>query len=255
MNGRCIYRQENDAGHIEVWDDGDRRSLWFDDVILQSEIFLTDPAVLPNPANRAMLAHLMFVDTPRRVLLAGCGGGGIARWFHARSPETSGIAVERSADIVNLACTYFGFPRDSTRWRMLEDDIRNPHAVAGVEFDFILFDIEEEQYTPRWATEPMFIRQLSANLSNRGVLAMNLIVESEKHFAGALQQLRDEFNRRALCLPVPGHDNVIVFCFRENPDVSQVEHTLEVKAARWGLEFSRFLELFKANNPVGSGLF
>ena len=74
MLGRCIYREENEKSHLEIWDQGDCRSLWFDDVILQSEIHLHDPAVLPNPVNRTMLAHLMFGLPLQRVLLAGCGG-------------------------------------------------------------------------------------------------------------------------------------------------------------------------------------
>ena len=63
MLGRCIYREENDETHLEIWEEGDCRSLWFDDVILQTEIHVDDPAVLPNPVNRAMLAHLML-DMP-----------------------------------------------------------------------------------------------------------------------------------------------------------------------------------------------
>ena len=75
MAGHCIYREENDDTHLEIWEDDDRRSLWFDDVILQTEINIHDPAVLPNPVNRTMLAHLMFGLPLQRVLLAGCGGG------------------------------------------------------------------------------------------------------------------------------------------------------------------------------------
>ena len=75
MVGHCIYREENNDTQLGIWEDDDRRSLWFDDVILQSEINIYDPAVLPNPVNRAMLAHLMFGLRLQRVLLAGCGGG------------------------------------------------------------------------------------------------------------------------------------------------------------------------------------
>ena len=121
---RCIYREEHGDIHVEVWDEAGRRSLWFDDVILQSEIDLHRPDSLPNPVNRAMLAHLMFDRPQQQVLLAGCGGGAIARWFNARSPSTRGIAVELSATVARLAHEYFDFPPTGSHWHLEIADIR-----------------------------------------------------------------------------------------------------------------------------------
>ena len=39
-SARCIYREENDDTRLEIWDEGDLRSLWFDDVILQNTVNL-----------------------------------------------------------------------------------------------------------------------------------------------------------------------------------------------------------------------
>ena len=68
---------------------------------------LHDPAVLPNPVNRAMLAHLMLDLPLQTVLLAGCGGGAVARWLNARAPEVVGDAVELSPTVARLAHEYF----------------------------------------------------------------------------------------------------------------------------------------------------
>ena len=46
MFSRCIYREENSDSHLEIWEDGETRSLWFDDVILPEPLKASFFAVL-----------------------------------------------------------------------------------------------------------------------------------------------------------------------------------------------------------------
>ena len=252
MSGTCLYREHTPSGLIQVWQDGDRRSLWFDDVILQSEIDLNDPAVLPNPANRAMLAHLMFGQQPGRVLLAGCGGGGIARWFNARSPQTRGDAVELSPEVAAVARSYFDFP-PPPRWQMHVDDVRPFVARHQGEYDFILVDLEEQQYSPDWVSSEAFLTACREALSEQGVLTINLIPRHAEHFTGALATIREVFARRTLCLPVAGHDNQLVIAFRQTPELAAIEQ-LGDTAQHWGLPLAQHWQAIKAANPAGSGI-
>lgn len=239
MTARCIYREEHDDTHLEIWDEDDRRSLWFDDVILQSEIHLHDPAVLPNPVNRAMLAHLMFDPPLRTVMLAGCGGGAIARWLHARAPEVGGDAVELSHTVARLAREYFDFPpAERSRWRLLVDDVREHLVLSRARYDFILVDLEENQATPDWVTGHSFLEACRDHLTAQGTLTLNLIVDGAEEAGAALQRVREVFSPDILLVHEPAHENLLVLAFRGPtpgaPDIGR----LAAQSQRWGIDFT-----------------
>ena len=131
MTRELVHRERTPHGEIVLWLEDDRLSLWFDDVILQSEIHLRDPAVLPNPANRAMLAHLMFGQEPRSILLAGGGGGAIGRWFHARRPESRGDAVELDPQVIRIAREYFDYPHPTATGTCMNRTCANSSTTPG----------------------------------------------------------------------------------------------------------------------------
>lgn len=251
----CLLHQTTADGWLEVWQDGDRRSLWFDDDVLQSEIYLSSPARLPNAANRAMLAHLMFGQEPSQILLAGCGGGGIARWFAAHAPQVRGVAVERSARVAQIAREYFHFPSSEQNWELMLGDVRDWLFEQGPSRDFILVDIAEQGYNPVWVSEPGFLRQCRRTLTEHGVLTVNLLPRGAEDFALQLYNIREVFERHTLCLSVPDHDNVLVLAFRSPPDLDTLRSRLADRQIRWGLEFDRMLVRMRRENPAGSGIF
>ena len=254
MGRQCIYREATEQGQIQVWQEGDRRSLWFDDVVLQSEIDLNDPAVLPNPVNRAMLAHLMFGQQPQLVLLAGCGGGAIARWFHARSPQTHGDAVELSASVAHVAYEYFDFPGTAGGWHLHQGDIRAFIRDKKSRYDFILVDLEENQYSPNWVSSPEFLEHCHQALTPDGILTLNLIPDGPNHYAQALANVRKVFDRKTLCLPNSGHDNQVIIAFRRAPDLDDIDNRVRLAAKTWGLPFNKLWQCITASNPKGSGV-
>lgn len=234
---RCIYREEHNDTHLEIWDDGERRSLWFDDVILQSEIHLHDPAVLPNPVNRAMLAHLMFEPQFDSVLLAGCGGGSIARWLHARAPQITGDAVELSPTIARLAREYFDFPPTDSNWRLLIDDVRE-HLVHGARaYDFILVDLEENQVTPDWVTDTGFLHGCRRRLTAHGVLTINLLAANDRALSESLMRIRRVFTGDTLLVSDPEHDNLLAIAFRQAAPPLPPPAALEAAGRHWGIDF------------------
>lgn len=236
-SARCIYREEHGDTHLEIWQEGDRRSLWFDDVILQTEIHLHDPAVLPNPVNRAMLAHLMFRSEIERVLLAGCGGGAIARWLHARAPQIAGDAVELSATVARLAREYFDFPPPESNWRLLVEDVRDHLIHSEALYDFILVDLEENQATPSWVTDAGFLRRCRERLARDGILIINLILGDTTTISRSLQRIRQVFGNDTLLLDEVDHDNLLVFAFKSAVPPIPAPPTMQELGLRWGIDF------------------
>ncbi len=237
MGARCIYREQNAASNLEIWDEDDHRSLWFDDVILQSEIHLHDPAVLPNPVNRAMLAHLMFEPPLQSALLAGCGGGAIARWLNARAPDVRGDAVELSATVARLAREYFDFPPPESNWRLLVGDVREHLVNRDHRYDYILVDLEENQTSPDWLTEESFLHTCHDRLTESGVLTLNLITEHASASSEALLKIRQVFTAGIALLSDPGHDNLLVLAAPSGLPEPPPAAVLEALGRRWGIDF------------------
>jgi len=235
---QCIYREENDNSRLEIWDEGGHRSLWFDDAILQSEIALDDPAVLPNPVNRAMLAPLMFDPPLQRVLLAGCGGGAIARWFHARSPLLLGDAVELSPTVARLARTYFDFPPTTSNWRLLVDDVRRHVAQTAHAYDYILVDLEQDQATPPWTTGATFLAHCAQRLTPGGTLVLNLISRSVEESADELFGIRQVFTRGIGLLAEANHENLLVLARLAGPPPPADPAVVRAMGERWGIDFT-----------------
>ncbi len=234
----CIYREERDGSHIEIWDEGDIRSLWFDDVILQSQIHTGDPAVLPNPVNRQMLAALMFDRPLKRALLAGCGGGAIARWLNARAPDIYGDAIEVSPTVARLAHEYFDFPRADSRWRLLVDDVRENFARSSApRYDYILVDLEENQQTPSWVSSHEFLEQCRVHLSPLGTLTLNLILGNEVETGRTLARIRRVFETDTLLLRAPKHDNLLVCVSPTKLPPLPDKAALAAIGRQWGIDF------------------
>lgn len=251
---RCIYREEHDDTHLEVWEQGDCRSLWFDDLIMQTEIHIHDPAVLPNPVNRAMLAHLMFDRPLERVLLAGCGGGAIARWLNARSPEVRGDAVELSATVARLAFEYFDFPPPGGNWRLLVGDVREHLTLSEVRYDYILVDLEENQNTPDWVTDTAFLKRCHDRLAPQGNLTLNLILGDGETPGAALLRLRQVFGGETMLLTEPEHGNLLVLAFKGTAPQLPPQDRLAALGRRWGIDFAKLAaRLTRVAPPEAAG--
>lgn len=252
MPGRVLHRAQGRHGPLVVEQTGTLRELHFANGITQTLIDLQDPGRLPLAANRAMLAHLVFGQHPRTVLLAGCGGGAIARWFAARAPATRGTAVELDPQVAALAHDYFEFP-DS--WQLQVGDVRDHLAAGGHAYDFILVDIEVDGRTPDWVGDGGFLRSCRDALTPAGVATFNLVAERHDTLLAKLQVIRQVFDRRTLCLSIPRHDNLLVLAFRRRPALADLERHTPARAARWGLELERLLARLRRENPTGSGVF
>ena len=246
-----LFRQSSGQTCIEVKQLQGIRSLYFDD-IEQSRIDINQPQVLCSPLSQAFLACLLFMNTPETVLLAGLGGGELARYFHARQPAIKGVAVEINNDVAEIARKYFQFPESN--WVLQTEDIRNCY---GGSYDLIIVDIAQGNTTPDWLIDEAMLLQFRQQLTANGVLAINLLVNDEAMFMRSLKTLRQSFHARTLCLSMNQHKNIILFAFRQDPafDPSQLAERVAHTGQLWQLDFTALLQQLKTDNPAGSGIF
>ncbi|MGD2119341.1 MAG: methyltransferase domain-containing protein [Chromatiales bacterium] len=251
-----LHRQAFADLLVSIEQNNNIRTLHFNDGCIQSAIDTQHPGRLPMEGNRAMLSHLLFGHTPQQVLLAGCGGGAIARWFAAMSPDTHGIAVELHAEVARLARDFFDFPApEHSNWDMQVADIRDYLQQTDKRFDFILVDIEIHQVTPDWITSAAFLDSCRQHLDSDGALTINLQATHAEGFSQALAQIRQQFPGATYCLGSLEHRNIMVTAFRQRPDTSHIQKLSHAASQRWQIDLDHYLQRMLEQNPRHSGVF
>ncbi len=252
---QLIVNQQSDDETIRVWQQGDRRWLDFDDGLIQSEMSLSKPEVLPLVLNRAMLAGTIFVGLPQRILLAGTGGGVTARYLSHQFPNMVGDAVEISEQVASVAKEYFDFP-DTDNWTLVTDDIVKYVKDCPHRYDIIVVDMAINQKIPAWLMEPDFLQRCRSLLTENGYISFNILVDEAKGFVGYLREIRLVFDRQTVCLSMPNYQNTVIMAFNNKPQYSEKEINLRLPKleAEWGLEFNEFYQQMLNDNPKSSGV-
>ncbi len=255
-NPELIFNQQLADEIVRVWQQDNRRWLDFDDGLIQSEIDLNRPEYLPLVLNRAMLAGIIFVERPQRVLLAGTGGGATARYFSSRFPDVYGEAVEKSDTVIQLAQKYFNFP-NTKNWQLISGDIVDYVEQCQQQYDLIIIDIAVNQKTPKWIIERQFLQQCRSILTAQGEVVFNLLVDDANDFMHYLSAIRDSFDRRTVCLSLPNYRNTVVMAFNQKPAVLIEDITAQLPDLEvlWGLELTTFYQQMLIDNPKNSGVF
>jgi spermidine synthase len=249
---KLLFQKKTPDGLIEVWNENQLRWLTID-AIEQTRINTEQAGQLASPVHRYFLACLLFIETPKKVLLGGLGGGALARYLHNKKPEIQGDAVEINETIAKLAKDYFYFPKD--QWKIVVDDFQQ---WKNGQYDLMVVDIAEGDLTPAWLTSEKMLLQLKQQLTKQGVLAIDLLVTDAPSFSQQLTTIRKVFKRQTLCTGIPGHKNIIIFAFNQQPEytsINELKNRVKTLTALWGLEFSTLLEQLVKDNPKENGIF
>lgn len=174
---RSLYRD------IVVTQDGDRRCMQFDvryAAMNQSCMDLGDRQRLVFDYAQMSFAGLLINPEPRRVLIAGLGGGSIPSLMHEEFPDTGIDVVEVDPAVVRVAKEYFDF-RETERMEVHEADARVFIKRAGLRdesYDYILLDAFSEEYIPEHLLTREFLQEVKQLLTDDGVLVANTFATS-----------------------------------------------------------------------------
>ena len=83
-----------------VIDNGERRWLYFNVRLMQSEMRLASPYTLELRYTQAMMACLLFNPRPRRLFLIGFGGGSLVKFIHRQLPGATLTAVDLDPNVL-----------------------------------------------------------------------------------------------------------------------------------------------------------
>ena len=192
---------------IEVRDFENYRWLQIGGESIQSLLDVDSPSMILLPNIQAMMASLIFCPEPKRILNLGFGCGSIERFLNKNLPDIEIVSLESSEKVIQLARKFFFIDdnRDVIN-TFAEEFLANDRAT----YDIILCDIYVDEEHHECLYEADFYENVFNRLDKEGVLAINLLPESEEDVVEVLLPMKNYFNHISL-YEVPDHINVVIF--------------------------------------------
>lgn len=226
------------------------RTLHIGSDTVQSAMRLAKPNDLELSYTRSMMAFLLFVRDPQRVLMIGLGGGSLAKFVYWRIPRAQVTVVEVNSQVVAIARHYFHVPADEPRFHVLTADGSEYVEREDVSADALIVDGYDADAHAEELASRSFYAACRARLAPGGVFVVNLW-GGDKLFKTLLKRIENAFPAGTLCLPAERPGNIIVFAFRDPPEAFEWQklyaHAQALEEAL-GLEFTRFAEHLKTMN-------
>jgi spermidine synthase len=239
-----------------VYDQG-RLELRGKDKALQSVINLDAPQQLELPNLQYLLSVLLFMPSPRRILMLGTAAGSLLHFLQHHYPQADVTAVDIDAELIDQLLRLQILPAPGKRLTYVNDDAARYIAQSDQSYDLVLVDVFNGAQSPPWLLEKTSIQQLYQRTACGGALAYNLLVDSEHDLRLFYRDLRQQFCGNALSLPVAGLENRVVYALRDpGPAVdmaANMQRALQL-SAQLGIDLMPILSVIYNTNPVGQGL-
>jgi spermidine synthase len=243
-------RSADDPDAVYVTERFGVRSLHIGSDTVQSSMRLARPNDLELAYTRSMMAFLLFMEVPRRMLMIGLGGGSLAKFAYHRLPGVAIEVIEINARVVTIARQQFQMPPDDARLTVRVADGARCVAEEAEPVDVIAVDGYSGQSQAKELCSREFYDACRRRLAAGGIFVVNLW-GSDRRFGECLARIEKAFPDGTLCLPAERPGNIIVFGFRDRPRHlgwdGLTRRAAELKV-RYGLEFANFVrDLGKMN--------
>ncbi len=249
IKGAVICRRRDEYGEIVVAEEGNRRSLYFGDGIMQSTIRTDRPDLLLEDYNEAMMGALIFKSEPASVLMIGLGGCSMVHFLLKALPDCAIDVVEIRRQVIDLARDCFLLPAANGNLRIFHaaggDFIRHRAADSGT-YDMIIVDAFDDAGPAVSLLEKDFLSSCRMQLNEKGVFIINLWNSPGHDFPARYSSIRDAFEGNTLkLLLAESYRNAVVFGFK-NPatcrNLPDYRSTAAALQRKYGINFPRYLK-------------
>ena len=221
---------------------------------LQSVIDIKKPHKLALKNLEYLMGVLLFLPSPRNILLLGTGGGSLIHFLRYHYPHCQLTSVDLDSELQVLMHRKMLLPEAGENLIYLIDDAAHYLHDCKQTFDLILVDIFSGSQSPDWLLDSSSIQQIQSLLSDQGAVAYNLLIDSEHALRLFHRNLRRVFTQRALCLSVQGFDNVLAYGFRYQSPQHDMSYYLQHASNMSELHDFNYNEVLAAiytSNPIG----
>ncbi|GLU35208.1 spermidine synthase [Trinickia caryophylli] len=225
-------------------EEGGVRYLHFGTEWVQGAMRIRKPDHIELEYAQQMMAWLLFLETPKRIVQLGLGTGALTKFAYRFLPRARVEAVELNPAVVVAARTMFALPSDDSRLAVHEADAwdfvndRANHGTVGA----LQVDLYDATARGPVLDSVAFYRAARACLGEAGVMTVNLFGDHPS-FVRNMKHLKAAFDARVIALPEVHEGNRIVLAF-SGPALSVpfaaldtraklIEGTLRLPARKW----------------------
>jgi len=240
--GDDLDRDLDDAPRIDVprkprfapvtfSEEGGVRFLHFGTEWVQGAMRLKKPNHIELEYAQQMMAWLLFIETPKRIVQLGLGSAALTKFAHAFLKRAKVEAVELNPSVVIAARTMFELPNDDARLTVHEQDAwdfvndRANHGTIGA----LQIDVYDATARGPVLDSTSFYRACRACLTaSAGVVTVNLFGDHPS-FVRNMKRLNEAFDGRVIALPEVHDGNRIAIAFA-GPELDVPYAQLEKRA-------------------------
>ena len=196
-------------------EEGGVRFLHFGTEWVQGAMRLKKPNHIELEYAQQMMAWLLFIETPKRIVQLGLGAAALTKFCHAFLTRAKVEAVELNPAVVIAARTMFELPSDDARLTVNEQDAwefvndRANHGTIGA----LQIDLYNATARGPVLDSVSFYRACRACLMpEAGVVTINLFGDHPS-FVRNMKRLTEAFDGRVIALPEVHDGNRVALAF------------------------------------------
>jgi spermidine synthase len=248
--GALIYKNHGSGHFLEIRDNGDHRSLYFNSDHLQGQMSLATPEKLVISYTWYMLMALLLSRQPKRILVLGIGAGSFIRFFLHHFPECMIDAVDNSQNVISAAKKFFQISQQTNLSIYHSDGFLFLQETQGIKYDIILVDAFDKKGMAPTIYDAPCLALMQKQLTRGGVISCNLWSSEKTQLRQIKTILADQFLGNVY-LPVPDRANVISLSMSCEIPWSQIcckKMELRTLTRRYGFNFGKIVRVAKQNN-------
>jgi spermidine synthase len=234
-------------------EEGGVRYLHFGTEWVQGAMRLRKPDQLELEYAQQMMAWLLFIETPERIVQLGLGSASLTKFAYRFLKRAQVEAVELNPAVVVAARTMFDLPPDDARLTVREADAwdyvndRSNHGTIGA----LQIDVYDATARGPVLDSVAFYRAARACLTEAGVVAVNLFGDHPS-FVRNMKRMSDAFDGRVVALPEVHDGNRIALAF-SGPTLevpyAQLQQRAKLIEAQLGLPARKWIKGLQASMP------
>jgi spermidine synthase len=225
-------------------EEGGVRYLHFGTEWVQGAMRLRKPDHIELEYAQQMMAWLLFLETPKRVVQLGLGAAALTKFAYRFLKRAQVEAVELNPAVVVAARTMFELPMDDARLTVHETDAwdfvndRANHGTIGA----LQIDVYDATARGPVLDSVAFYRAVRACLTEAGVVTVNLFGDHPS-FVRNMKRLNEAFDGRVVALPEVHDGNRVAIAFSGpvlevaftalQARAKLIESTLGLPARKW----------------------
>lgn len=233
--------------HPYIVEDDEFKLLQFSEWDIQSKMRKAAPNELVFSYTQAMVAFMLFVETPQDILIVGLGGGSLSKFCYHYLPAARITTVEVSQEVIDLR-NDFCIPPDNNRFRVIHDDIASWLEGKEKIADVILLDGYGDNGIPASISNMPFHARCNHALTDDGILVANINLGTTDNSAGARRMLEKSVGQTISIRSAAGYNDILL-AFRNSalPPVKTLKARALALRKETGIDFPLLLDKLRSS--------